>query len=616
MTPQILAMNDGRDGHQIFASMYMLPARPLNVLGVNDAADAWVLTLTDARFFWGQWKRGTITVEDGVTTWANLYSQLSTIIGTTITPDTIPDEFSTPTTKWNSYAEPSATILDAVATQIGQRVVVQLDGTVSTVNWATAKGSSDVQVDNQTVISGGLVSNTDISRYIPAYVGVLFPQEGETAPFNRTRSLAAADVSGLAPCNGFADASGWVYADFVYDGSNIADVNDWADAASNAWFGWQFDDTDVVFPGIQNWFPTGWESYIEWTYQKREGQPFASTHVVRGPWDDFAAGGWQTSSSNGGVPLCGSVDTGWAAGLLDTECLFMTVLKADGLCSNIDTTQEGYMRWKESDSKWVFQEWDCELEQWVDKNFVVDTIEAPLKFWVDDASGDARLEIAGITRKLMWVCSGDGTIVFSGGTELMCGGVSPPAAVQCDNNFLIKLQCVCCPIDGWQGNGYYCIVNEGEDCDVDTVEAVLLIDPCTEGIIICSCRYDTLEEAEVACGIPVDAPCQDLDFATKTVTATLSNKTGDCSCLPDHPNYVNSGDDFYVTQGFGCPGNISYYLECSGGQYILRPSELGSATAVVTAFTAVPFSITFHITGYGSNCGGSGGTADYTITAV
>lgn len=157
------------------------------------------------------------------------------------------------------------------------------------------------------------------------------------------------------------------------------------------------------------------------------------------------------------------------------------------------------MRWKESDSKWVFQEWDCELEQWVDKNFIVDTIEAPLKFWIDDASGDARLEIAGITRKLMWVCSGDGTIVFSGGTELMCGGVSPPAAVQCDNNFLIKLQCVCCPIDGWQGRGYYCIVNEGEDCDVDTKQAVLLTDPCTEGIVICSCKYDTLEEAEAQC---------------------------------------------------------------------------------------------------------------------
>jgi len=178
----------------------------------------------------------------------------------------------------------------------------------------------------------------------------------------------------------------------------------------------------------------------------------------------------------------------------------MTVIRADGICSRISLEQEGYMRWKDSDSKWVLEEWDCDLKQWIDKNFDVDTLSGPLKFWIDDASGKPRLEIAGITRRLTRVCGGQGVVIFSGGTLEMCGGgSSAPAPVECDNDFQIKLECVCCPIDGWQGEGYYCVVDADQDCETDSPVATLLEDPCDDSVVICSCRYDTLNEAEAAC---------------------------------------------------------------------------------------------------------------------
>lgn len=328
-----LVLSDGRDGKTVTAQMFMLPARPLNVLGVTNT-DGWILTLTDARFFW-HWKRGVIRTKPA--SWEALFISLGNMLGLSIDTDLIESSYGSPTKKWVGYFRPTATVLDAAAAQIGHRVVVDLDGNVRTVRWQTAKGESDAYLlaeDAAHVVSGGFLDHGDVGRYVPEALLVMFASGVVCSgagfgpdcasglalgpePYLQSRYLATLAGSGYGStygtaisevygdASGLANASGQFYADFVFDETNAEACAALATSAASDWYGWRAADTDLVFPGIEPWVPTGWEDYAEWTYQKREDQPFASTLVRRGPWDQFVSGSW-----NSGLEKCPCPDDG------------------------------------------------------------------------------------------------------------------------------------------------------------------------------------------------------------------------------------------------------------------------------------------------------------------
>lgn len=343
-SPEDLVLFDGRTGKTITALMYMLPARPLNQLGHGES-DAWVLTLTDQRFFW-QWKRGVIAAKPS--SWSDLFTTLGGFLGVSINVDAINGAYATPSRKWVGYYRPTPAILDAAAESVGQRVVVSLDGTVSTVKWVTAKQASDSYLSDVTVLSGGFLSTTNLNRSIPDTVKTLF---ASTYP-----ELLANNGRGPVPwvetdsTGGTFPAAGVVFADLPYDTTNAAAVASYAEAAAYDWYGWLTPDTDVVFPGVEPWTPTGWEDVVEWTFEvggePGKPEPFASTLIRRGPWDDAASGDWSAGLNeipNAQVPIgcnlryaSGELEVDVAALVGPREETGMTTYQASaGACLNV-----------------------------------------------------------------------------------------------------------------------------------------------------------------------------------------------------------------------------------------------------------------------------------------
>lgn len=649
-TPAPLVLNDGRVSHEVTASMYLLPARPLNQLG-DDFADAWLLTLTDQRFFW-YFRRTTVSAKP--TSWEDLYSTIAADLGITLAADPIDMAYSSPSGKWVGYYMPSPAVLDAVATSVGQRIVVQLDGTVSAVNWENARDDSDAQVEDPDlrVLMGGRVSAADVRRYVPASINVLFldtTAADTTVPHVENRTLVSLSVDGYGAATGISGNAEIIYADLAYDGTNGTAVASYAAAAATDWYGWRLENVDVSLPGIQNWTPTGWEDCVEWTVQLRnrtfwevesgsEGDgipdPFASTKVRRGPWSDVPSGYFPSGNDVGPPPQPGGCDgTGdaWVAGLLDTACLKLTVPDARGFCAGIDKDQLLYLR-NTAANVWTSQSWDCSGTPptgWVDANFVCDpsSVSGPAVFTSKTTgSSEPLLTLCGISYSLTIVCGGTDTVVFSGGGREYCSGTAhvPP----CDDNFLVKLECTCCSIDGWQGDGYYCVcVSGGTDCSTCDLAPVLLTDAngdrCDPDITICSCRFDTFEEAEAACSPPVvpDAECNGLPVTvSQLLYLHFSACTGDFASLNGitlgpmtwngSGSWVNSGTQsgfttFRVDLNPGPPWEI-----CSTGVTLAGCID---DTTGLSCIQCSPWALENGFTPAAGTCLSSGGTAHYIV---
>lgn len=292
---QSLQMSDGRQGKVVTAEMLMLPAVPLAQLG-NDLKDSWLLLLVDARFFW-QWRYGNVTNRDS---WEDLIAELAATLGVTVTPDTINAAYTAPTEKWLGFNRPTATVLDAALAQVGHRLVADMDGTYRTVTWETAKQESDNLIAGATaspVIAGGLLADSDIALAVPGSVDVFFASGGggccAPAPYTVNRTLAGLEIEEYGSSTGLTGAVGNVYGDAIFDGTNANELSDYADVAATDFYGWRAANADVVFPGVEPWAPTGFEEFVEWTYQLRDGGPYASTMVRRGEFDALPSGSWE-----------------------------------------------------------------------------------------------------------------------------------------------------------------------------------------------------------------------------------------------------------------------------------------------------------------------------------
>lgn len=297
-----LVLFDGRAGKTITAQMRMVAERPINVTTGESGEKFYLITLTDDRFFWYM-RRGIVTAPSS---WANLLSQLGVLLGVSITTDTINSAYLTPSSKWaTAYCFPSV-LLDAAAAQIGQRIVVGLNGAVYSVNWETAKTASDLYFATADApVAGGRVSASGIARFAPASVRTVFPDNSSgtysSTPYVVSNSLVSLAVPGYGAATGLAGYYESTFGDTPYSGSNATALATYAAAAATDLYGWRLSDADVAWPGVEPFTPTGWEDRIEWTFTVRGGEPFALTTVRRGPWMDLLAGSFQGGPSKSSV---------------------------------------------------------------------------------------------------------------------------------------------------------------------------------------------------------------------------------------------------------------------------------------------------------------------------
>jgi hypothetical protein len=263
-----LVMSDGDYGGQITARMRMLPPKVIHDVGNdNEEQKLYLITLVDKRFDW-RLKAGTITAVPA--TWNELFSTIGSILGTSITVETVNSAYLTPSDRWIQYYRPMPTTLDAAATAVGQVVTVALDGTTRTIGYANSANEAALQWDAIKVTIGGQMTAQDLRRSVPASVTVVFGKKESgvllDTPYSKEVTLASLAMSEYTGYTGISTNTKVLYADLYNDGTNNAACDAFATRLARDWYGWDLTNLDFTAPGIWNWEPTGSEECIEWHY--------------------------------------------------------------------------------------------------------------------------------------------------------------------------------------------------------------------------------------------------------------------------------------------------------------------------------------------------------------
>lgn len=145
-------INDSKS--KMTTNLWMLPAVPLTkIKNVNPRLGGWLLVLVDDRYFWWE-KTATLTIEEGVTTWSGLYSQIATVLGITLSVDTISADYLFPSASLASL-EYIPLLLDVIASSVGQRVVRTLTGDIVARSARSALALQTLQVNKYRKYAGG-----------------------------------------------------------------------------------------------------------------------------------------------------------------------------------------------------------------------------------------------------------------------------------------------------------------------------------------------------------------------------------------------------------------------------------------------------------------------------
>lgn len=163
-TALTLSLDDGT--YQTETDLWMLPPIPLAQIPTSSTMSGWtipetevwidaaqtvrqnglyLMPLVDDRYFWWE-KSADIEVDEGTTTWADLFAAYATALDATIEHETIESAYLTPTRQAGSRYGRLPMDLDAAAWAVGRRVVRALDGTVTLQRPDAAKTSQETQL--------------------------------------------------------------------------------------------------------------------------------------------------------------------------------------------------------------------------------------------------------------------------------------------------------------------------------------------------------------------------------------------------------------------------------------------------------------------------------------
>jgi hypothetical protein len=183
-------------------------------------------------------------------------------------------------------------LLDAIASSVGQRVVMSRLGTLKTQRPETARGLVDANLElPATLAAGGNYSQ--MLGDVPAKLTIACPKyahyvpwcDGARYPYVRE---APAENSPLAGTNRAIHTT--AYADFT--GGSVAPDNnalleDLATQIADDYYSWLERRYDLTFNGIVLWEPNGCDNYVEWSLgsQRPDGSYTAYTRVQSQPVD-------------------------------------------------------------------------------------------------------------------------------------------------------------------------------------------------------------------------------------------------------------------------------------------------------------------------------------------
>lgn len=176
------------DLETVQAPMYLLPSIPEYVSGDCSVR---VLTLVDERFWWW-YKNADIEIEQAVTTWDDLIDQVGTALGIEILRDTIPAAYLTPGRDLEARQESLPLLLDAIAYNIGRRVVREQDGTVTLMGIVQSRAREEVNLEEIRMVGGDRLLGVDGAEralILPERVTVRFPRPTSGTYYTVSKAL-------------------------------------------------------------------------------------------------------------------------------------------------------------------------------------------------------------------------------------------------------------------------------------------------------------------------------------------------------------------------------------------------------------------------------------------
>ena len=568
-----LAINDGAGG-VVSTAMYLVATHPIST---RSGTDYHLLVLADARYFW--WQTGADEISGGAT-WAALFTSLFSIIGAGNTVSTVPSAYLTPNpARWDVGVQPVPPVLQAAAMTVGLRPAVQLDGSVLVQSYTTALAADDARwlLIRYECLAGGQIPGTDIARGLPASVDTSFFDGTST-----TTTLASLSITLAGGQAGVVATKGLVVADPA--APTASEKTAYAAQAASDYYSWAFSRTDCTLRGAVNVVPNGLDEAVEWinttdtVLTRIIRPPLFDRNLYGSPYSDTPTG--RAASLQDALASCS-----WLSGLADTDCLELTVVSASGLCSAIDTEQVVYLAWDVTDSRWEST-----------SDFTSDAGAGAVNF--TDAT-PPTLTIGGTSGRY-WGCDGTDGLLFSFGKSPLCTAGTP---VLCDNSFVVRITCSCCPIDGWAGADWYCVRESGTG---DPAEPQYLedADKCDTTVEIVSGPYATEAAALAACGPPPSCTDRDPSTLPTTLDALITASLGGTAACANGGTFVmteGTPDEWNGSQPAGCDSANDFNLACVGGAYTLSAvtsfGSCGGDTGPWTAVTGVatPFSLTFQI---------------------
>lgn len=326
----VIQSNDVDTDRRITAPMYMLAPRPLYQFETQGEPlrNLYLLTLVDERYYWWQ-KSASIEIASGMT-WAELYEEIASALGITITAETVGEPYLYPPQDLESRYDYLPLLLDAVAASVGQRIIRTLAGAVKAQASLTAiEKSNTLRTTHEGRVHFGgsfnldrVSTHADLVPLVPDTVRVVFPQypaATETDPSDPCQvscrptlktydsalmDLAITQFTGVlvkratktmrstaiaweqTPGSGSSSGPGAPIA-------NDTELRALAEELSRDWYRWQLGRMSVLYSGTVPWDEDGLADFVEWSAYpfggtRPAGKHEMTTYVCRETLNDLA----------------------------------------------------------------------------------------------------------------------------------------------------------------------------------------------------------------------------------------------------------------------------------------------------------------------------------------
>lgn len=278
--------------------MYPMPPYLLNV-GTTD--DLYLLPLVDQRYFWQYQDTGPLALTDS-TTWADILSALSTLLGTTIATSTIESAYGQPAvTAMTRRYENIATMLDAVAACLGMRVVFDARSeAVAMMNAADALVFHNLNLAaHQSSIMAGGANAQPLRNQIPSQVRVVFPKQQNGHRQDDADvyvvTVTAADILGSSQLTQLSNSTKTFHETAEADMTNSTSTPDnltaltaLATQIATDYYAWLKHTYDVSYAGLRSWVPNGLDDWLllnAGVSRPADGEVFGVEGMAHGDYD-------------------------------------------------------------------------------------------------------------------------------------------------------------------------------------------------------------------------------------------------------------------------------------------------------------------------------------------